>query len=169
MRIFDPGFLPEKIRRRLDPTGKECVSRMSLSDVMAVNVVTVTKELAAAEIAQRMIASKVGSALVCDGPTLLGIVTERDILRVVADGKDPKAVPAAECMTPSPVCAEPDWEIGDAARLMVTRGIRHLPVTQDGKIVGMISIRDVLRFGVSTSKHDQDQGREILEAATKRE
>jgi CBS domain-containing protein len=142
---------------------------MPLSDVMAVKVVTVTRDLGASEIAKRMVAAKVGSALVCEGPNLVGIVTERDILRVVADGKDPTSITAEECMTASPVCAEPDWEIGDAARLMVTRGIRHLPVTQDGKIVGMVSIRDLLRFGVTASKHGQDQGREILEAATTRE
>jgi len=140
---------------------------MPLSDVMAVKVVTVARDIVASELARRMVASKVGSALVCEGPTLVGIVTERDILRVVADGSDPQRVTAEQCMTSSPVCAEPDWEIGDAARLMVNRGIRHLPVTQGGKIVGMVSIRDLVRFGVSATKHGQDQGREILEAATR--
>lgn len=142
---------------------------MPLSDVMAVKVVTVTRDLPAAEIARRLIAAKVGSALVCEGPKLVGIVTERDILRVVADGKDPQTVRAEACMTTSPVCAEPDWEIGDAARLMVSRGIRHLPVTQDGKIVGIVSIRDLLRFGLAASKHGQESGREILEVAAERE
>ena len=142
---------------------------MPLSDVMAVKVVTVARDLPAAEIAKQMVGARVGSALVCEGPTLVGIVTERDILRVVADGRDPQTVRAEECMTSSPACAEPDWEIGDAARLMVSRGIRHLPVTQAGKIVGIVSIRDMVRFGVAASKHGSTGGREILEVAAERE
>jgi CBS domain-containing protein len=142
---------------------------VALSDVMALKVVTVSRDLPAAEMARQMIAAKVGSALVCEGPTLVGIVTERDILRVVADGKDPQSITAEECMTASPACAEPDWEIGDAARLMVSRGIRHLPVTQGGKIVGIVSIRDLVRFGVAASKHGAEHGREILEVAAERE
>lgn len=142
---------------------------MSLSDVMAIKVVTVPKDTSTTEVAKKMVAAKVGSALVVEGPKLLGIVTERDILRVVADGNDPGVVPVERCMTASPVCAEPDWEIDDAARLMVKRGIRHLPVTQDGKVVGMVSIRDLVRFGVEAVKHGQSQGHDILEAAAKRE
>ena len=138
---------------------------MPLSDVMAIHALTVQGSLDAATVAERMISAKVGSALVCDGPRLLGIVTERDILRVVAGRKDPAAVTASECMTPDPVCAEPEWAIEDAAKLMVQRGIRHLPVTQDGKVVGVVSIRDLVRFGVEALGRGHEASKEILEAA----
>jgi CBS domain-containing protein len=138
---------------------------MPLSDVMAIRTVQVDEAMSAAKIAEKMIASKVGSVLVCDGPRLLGIVTERDILRVVADGRDPEAVTAGTCMTADPVCAGPDWEIDDAARLMVGRSIRHLPVTQDGKVVGIVSIRDLVRFGVEALSRGHAQSKDILEAA----
>lgn len=138
---------------------------MPLSDVMAIKTVNVERSLPAARVAEQMIAAKVGSALVCEGPSLLGIVTERDILRVVAAGKDPASVSAGECMTKDPVCAGPDWEVEDAARLMVQRGIRHLPVTQEGKVVGVVSIRDLVRFGVAALGRGQEKSKEILEAA----
>lgn len=142
---------------------------MPISDVMTVNVVTVGPQTTVEDVARRMVATHVGSALVCDGPSLLGILTERDVMRLVADGRDAKTTPVDEIMTAGPVCAEPDWEIPDAARLMVSRGIRHLPVTQEGKILGMVSIRDLVRFGVAASKSDQERGREILEVATGKE
>jgi CBS domain-containing protein len=138
---------------------------MSLSDVMAINALTVEGSLTAATVAERMVAAKVGSALVCDGPHLRGILTERDILRVVASHRDPATVTAEECMTPDPVCAEPEWAIEDAAKLMVQRGIRHLPVTQDGKVVGVVSIRDLVRFGVEALGRGHESSKEILEAA----
>jgi CBS domain-containing protein len=138
---------------------------MPLSDVMAINALTVGRGLTAAEVAERMVAAKVGSALVCDGPRLVGIVTERDILRVVAAHKEPASVTAEDCMTRDPVCAEPEWAIEDAARLMVQRSIRHLPVTQDGKVVGVVSIRDLVRFGVEALGRGHEASKEILEAA----
>jgi CBS domain-containing protein len=138
---------------------------MPLSDVMAIKTVNVDRSVSAARVAELMVAAKVGSALVCEGPSLLGIVTERDILRVVAAGKDPGSVQAGDCMTPDPVCAGPDWEIDDAARLMVQRGIRHLPVTQEGKIVGVVSIRDLVRFGIVALGRGHERSKEILEAA----
>ncbi len=142
---------------------------MPISDVMAINVVTVGPQTTIEDVAKRMVAARVGSALVCEGPHLLGILTERDVMRIVAEGDDPKSTAVSAAMTHSPACAGPDWEIYDAARLMMARGIRHLPVTQEGKIVGMVSIRDLVRFGVAASKSDQDRGREILEVATGKE
>jgi CBS domain-containing protein len=138
---------------------------MPLSDVMAIKTVNVDPGVPASKVAEQMIAAKVGSALVCDGPTLRGIITERDILRVVADGRDPASVRAGECMTPDPVCAGPDWDIEDAARLMLQRGIRHLPVTQEGNVVGVVSIRDLVRFGVAALGRGHERSKEILEAA----
>ena len=138
---------------------------MPLSDIMAINIVTVDPGATVSAVATRMVDRRVGSALVCDGPHLLGIVTERDVLRVVASDADPQTFPVLDCMTPSPVSAAPEWEIEDAARVMMKRGIRHLPVTQDGKVAGMVSIRDLLRFGLTATSYGSEGGRRVLEAA----
>ncbi len=75
---------------------------------------------------------------------LIGIVTERDLTRrVLADELDPAATPLSVVMTDNPDTLSPDDAILDALELMRTRRYRHLPVMQDGRIIGMVSIRDI--------------------------
>jgi len=85
-----------------------------------------------------------GSLLVMDGDTLLGIVTERDVMKAVARGSDIDATPVSAVMTTSVITVTPETSLPDAARHMATRWIRHLPVVgADGQVVGLISQRDL--------------------------
>lgn len=94
--------------------------------------------------AQAMIERKVGSAVVVKDGAHAGIVTERDVLRAVARGTVPWSTKIEDVMTADPICAEPEVEISKAMQMMLEGGFRHLPVVQDGKLVGIVSLRDLL-------------------------
>ena len=97
--------------------------------------------------AQRMTAENCGSILVMDGRRLLGIFTERDLLRrVVAAGLDVERTTVAEVMTADPDTIDADEPVAEVIRRMDEFGYRHLPVTELGRPVGVVSIRD-LPFG----------------------
>ena len=97
--------------------------------------------------AARMKDGAAGAAAVLDGDRLAGILTERDLLRAIADGLDPFATRVAEVMTPEPVTIEPRVPISEAGSLMVKLVVRHLPVVDDGRLVGMVSARDIVASG----------------------
>lgn len=98
-----------------------------------------------AEASAKMTKEQTGSLLVMEGEKLLGIVTERDVLKTVGRGKDPKNVSLEEAMTRDVVTTSPDTSLRDAAEIMFQKWFRHLPVvTADGKVVGIISLRDLL-------------------------
>jgi CBS domain-containing protein len=84
-----------------------------------------------------------GSLVIVDGGSVVGIVTERDIMRVIASGKDVDAVSVGEAMTADVITTGPDTPIRDAARIMAQHWIRHLPVVQGGELRGIVSQRDV--------------------------
>jgi CBS domain-containing protein len=113
--------------------------------------------------AERMWRQQTGSLLVMDGSRLAGIVTERDLLRMVALGADPAAVSVDEAMTTEVFTVTPDMPIQEAAREMAARWIRHLPVVEGGEVVGMLSIRDVTGIfaamapGSVSVEHEFDQ------------
>jgi CBS domain-containing protein len=98
----------------------------------------------ARDAAKVMGANKVSGVLVVEGERLVGIFTERDLTaRVVATGRDPDMTKLAEVMTPRPDVLAPDDAALDALEKMRMRHYRHLPVVDNGKIVGMVSIRDL--------------------------
>lgn len=92
----------------------------------------------------RMQYQEVGSLAVIEHGRLVGIVTERDLTRALADGIDPEEVPVGEYMTREPVTASPEMDTAQAARIMLDLGVRHLPVMEEGRLVGMVSARDLL-------------------------
>lgn len=107
--------------------------------------VTDAAEESISEASAKMWQQKTGSLLVMDGDRLSGIVTERDVLRCIANGIDPKSASIGEVMTRDPVTIGPDTALRDAAEIMFQKWFRHLPVaTGDGKVVGIISLRDLL-------------------------
>jgi CBS domain-containing protein len=98
-----------------------------------------------AEASAKMRAEQTGSLLVMEGEQLAGIVTERDVLRTVAEGQDPKSVSLREVMTTEVVTITPDTQLKEAAEIMFQKWFRHLPVvTEAGEVVGIISLRDLL-------------------------
>jgi len=95
------------------------------------------------EATERMAARNVGSILVLEGERLVGILTERDVLRAFARGI-PRETPVRECMTHNPETCEPTESLEQATVLMLHGGFRHLPVLEGQKLVGMLSLRDVV-------------------------
>jgi CBS domain-containing protein len=85
---------------------------------------------------------RVGAVLVVDGESLIGIMTERDVLRAVGDGRIDGTV--GDWMTRDPITVGPDATHGEAAMMMIHGGFRHVPIVQDGKLIGIVSIRDLL-------------------------
>lgn len=96
--------------------------------------------------AQLMAAKKIGSAVVHDpdgeGP---GIMTERDVLYAIGNGADPDTEPCGDHITWDAIYASPDWSLEEAAMVMTRGGFRHLVVIEDDEVVGVISVRDLMR------------------------
>ena len=116
---------------------------MKVSDVMTKAVVMDSSEETLAEAAARMREQQTGSLLVMDSERLLGIFTERDLLKAVASGLDPKQATIKDIMTTDLVTVEPSTTLREAAHIMASKWIRHLPVVDQEKVVGVISQRDL--------------------------
>ncbi|MET0512006.1 MAG: CBS domain-containing protein [Thermoleophilaceae bacterium] len=117
---------------------------------MSRNLLTVEPGARVTEIAQRMVERDVGAVLVLEGQRLVGILTERDILRAVARGLDDSSA-VADWMTRDPDTLEADESTRHAATLMIHGGYRHLPVMEKDEVVGMLSIRDLMRIVLDDS------------------
>jgi CBS domain-containing protein len=112
---------------------------------MSQDLLTVDPGVTLEEVAKQMVAKDVGAVLVFDGDGLAGILTERDVLRGVADGIGADTL-VGDRMTQNPETLDADDTTDHAAMLMIHGGFRHLPVVQDGQVVGMLSIRDLMRI-----------------------
>ena len=98
-------------------------------------------------VARSMTEKNIGAVAVLDAGSLAGIFSERDIMsRVVAVGLNPENTPVSSVMTRELVVADPHERVDEALKKMSSIGSRHLPVVDHGKLVGMISIRDLLEF-----------------------
>jgi len=115
-----------------------------LADVMTQGVFAVEGGLRLREAATQMAERRVGAAIVLDGERLVGILTERDVLLAVASDRD-KSATVEDCMTRHPETAEPSDTTDHAAALMIHGGFRHLPVVEGDRVVGIVSIRDLMR------------------------
>jgi CBS domain-containing protein len=108
------------------------------------SLVLVGADTTAREAADLMAKHKIGAVMVGEGTTLTGIFTERDLaFKIVAAGRDPDKVRLAEVMTKNPDTLRPDDTAHDALQRMSKGGYRHLPVVDGGKVVGMVSTRDI--------------------------
>ena len=113
---------------------------------MTRDLVTVAPEDTVGEAAQKMVDRGIGSAVVSDFGRLIGILTERDLLRAVAARTHSSEARVREWMTADPVTASPDMQAAEAAEIMLEKGFRHLPVVEGERAVGIVSVRDVLRW-----------------------
>jgi CBS domain-containing protein len=142
---------------------------MPVADVMSTRAITVAPHETARLAILRMLEENIGAVAVCEGPRLIGIFTERDVLRLAGEAADLDAVRVGDVMTRTVVTISPDDDIRAAAELMGAQKIRHVPVVQDGNLLGMIGIRDVLGTLVEQlwRTHDQaahDTARDLLKA-----
>ncbi len=119
---------------------------MLVRDVMTPAVLTVGPAHTLRQVARQMAGRRVGAAVVLDpdldGP---GILTERDLLEAVASGQDLDTEVASDHLTPDAVVGEPDWDLDKAAAAMVAGGFRHLVICDSSEVVGVVSVRDIVR------------------------
>ena len=108
-------------------------------------LLTATSQATVSEAARLMAGQRVSAIVVVDHGVLVGIFTERDaVFRVVAAGRDPLCTRLHEVMTPSPVTVDPERSFGHALQQMHAHGVRHMPVVDDGKPVGVLTRADLL-------------------------
>jgi CBS domain-containing protein len=123
---------------------------MQVRDGMSEVVLTVGPRHTLREAAAMMTEKRIGAALVSDDETPVArIVTERDILLSLGAGEDPDAERVADHMSDSVIAASPDWSLERAAAEMSRRGIRHLVVYEGSELVGVLSMRDIVRVWTS--------------------
>lgn len=120
---------------------------MQVRDGMTPKVITVGPATTLRDCARRMSQAHVGATVVHDPDHAgTGILTERDILIALAAGCDPDVETAGNCLTKDVVFAGPAWPLDKAAQEMLKGGFRHLIVVDDSEVVGMLSVRDVVRL-----------------------
>ena len=116
------------------------------------------------EAAKLMKSKRYGAVLVTEGDDLLGIFTERDaIFRVIAVGLDPETTPLVDVMTKEPKTITPDKTFGHAMLMMHEGGFRHVPVVEDGKLVGMVSSRNALDPDLEEFVFEEHRRKRLLE------
>ncbi len=116
----------------------------NVADVMSGDLLTVEGTVSVEDAVRTMNDRRVGAVLVLEDDRLVGVFTERDVLRAVAHGLTPEAT-VGDWMTRGPETIEPDDTAEHAAIIMIHGGFRHLPVVDAGKVVGILSIRDLMR------------------------
>jgi CBS domain-containing protein len=136
-------------RRSMHPT--DVVAR-----IMVWPVATVPGESSLREVAESLAADGIGAVGVVENGHLAGVVSERDVVSHLAQGANPEHVTAAEMMTTDLVTAHQDDPILDTARRMLEAEIRHLPVVDEEKIAGFVSMRDIFAVLLDVASHEED-------------
>lgn len=136
-------------RRSMHPT--DVIAR-----IMVWPVATVPGEASLLEVAESLAADGIGAIGVVEHGHLVGVVSERDVVNHLAQGANPEHVTAAEVMTTDLVTAHQDDQILDAARRMLEAEIRHLPVVDEDKIAGFVSMRDIFEVLIDVASHEED-------------
>jgi CBS domain-containing protein len=116
-----------------------------IQDLVRPGVASVPPETTLREVASVLTEEEVGLLVVFGPEGMLGVISERDIAAALADGADPDEVWASDVMTDEPICLDQDDTVLFAANSMIDGGVRHLPIMASGQVMGMVSIRDVLR------------------------
>ncbi len=107
----------------------------------------------------------IGAVPVVDGGAVVGIFSERDVIRLIAGGADALAQPLSAAMTASPVTVRRDDAVIAALSLMTRRRIRHLPVVEDGALVGFVSIGDLVKYRIDRIEADAAAMRDYIQQA----
>ena len=116
----------------------------ALADVVKPDFITVAPEDTLGEVAERMTQQNVGSVIVKDHGRLIGILTERDMLRAMAARVHTSEARVRMWMTADPVTAPADMDLDEAAQVMLEHGFRHLPVVDGETVLGVVSLRRVI-------------------------
>ena len=126
-------------------------------------IFSVPPNVTAAAAAIEMDRHKVGAILVVENGRIVGIFTERDVLsRLVAAGLDPELTPIERIMTRDPITVPSTTTVDEVMELFTNKRFRHLPVVDDGRLVGLVSIGDILRRMVDTHRHEAEQLKQYI-------
>jgi len=121
--------------------------KLKVEDVMVEDVVTISADATVLQAAKLMNKNEIGCLIVVRKGRSVGIVTERDLLkRIISKSRDPKKTKVREIMTKPLIAGEPETDIEDATRLMFDNKIKKLPVLEDGKIVGLVTLTDLVKY-----------------------
>jgi CBS domain-containing protein len=113
----------------------------TLAEVMRTDFITVAPEDTLGESAQKLVDAKTGAAVVIDFGRLIGIISERDLLKAMAGRVHTSDARVREWMTEDPIVASPDTPVEEAAQIMLDNNFRHLPVVEGDRVVGVASLR----------------------------
>jgi CBS domain-containing protein len=128
----------------------------TVADLMVKNVLTVEPSDTIGEAAEKMNDGNVGAVVVVeDMVRIVGIVTERDLMRAVAARAWAAEARVRHWMTPDPVTIEPETSIEEAAEIMFSRNFRHLPVVKDGRPLGIVSLRLLSRWAFESVQRSE--------------
>lgn len=116
----------------------------TLAEIVKPNFITVAPEDTLGEVAERMTRQNTGAVVVKDFGRLIGILTERDMLRAMAARVHTSDARVRQWMTADPVTASPEMDLDEAAQVMLDNGFRHLPVVEGQNVLGVVSLRRVL-------------------------
>jgi CBS domain-containing protein len=132
---------------------------VTLRDFMTSDdVLTIAADTTLGQAARLMRGRNVGAAVVTEGERIVGIFTERDLLRAIADSRHPDQGQVQSYMTPDPLTLPPDHSPSEAAQIMSERKFRHIPVVEGGRLVGIVSIRDLVGAGLQMVSDDAHVG-----------
>jgi CBS domain-containing protein len=129
-----------RIVRRVDHPATSTTVR----ELMSKSTVCSDPRRSLVDAASQMRANRTSALAVLDGDAIVGIVTERDFMRAIADGREPAATHISEYMTHSPLTIEAGRMAAEAAAMMIKHHVRHIPVTDGGRLIGFLSARDLL-------------------------
>ncbi|UCF76069.1 MAG: CBS domain-containing protein [Betaproteobacteria bacterium] len=126
-------------------------------------LITAPPKTTVSEAAELMARKKVGAVMVIEHESLVGIFTERDVVfRVIAQGRDAKTTPLADVMTTEPQTVDPNKSFGYALLVMHEYGFRHLPVVENGKLIGIVSARNALDPDLEEFVAESQRRKQIL-------
>jgi CBS domain-containing protein len=117
---------------------------MKVKDLNLETIISIRLDEPIANAAEQMRLHQIGSLAIIDSGSIVGILTERDIVRAGADGAEMARIPVRSYVTPGPATVSTDADVEDAAQMMLALGVRHLPVVDGRQVVGMVSMRDLL-------------------------
>jgi len=124
----------------------------SILDTKSHNLYVATPDDTVVAAVEAMCVAHIGSLLVMEGNVLCGIFCERDLMtRVVLARRDPCSTAVGDVMTRDVVCIAPELPVRDAMQLVTSRRVRHLPVADRGRIIGLVSIGDLVRWTAEES------------------
>jgi CBS domain-containing protein len=132
---------------------------VTLRDFMTSDdVLTIAADTTLGQAARLMRGRNVGAAVVTEAERIVGIFTERDLLRAIADSRHPDQGQVQSYMTPDPLTLPPDHSPSEAAQIMSERKFRHIPVVEGDRLVGIVSIRDLVGAGLQMVSDDAHVG-----------